>query len=161
MYLGGNGAWAHDGSSFPSKVHGSISAVYEPQRSHSAVFWHGADDYVHYMYLGGNGAWAHDGSSLTSEKVVGDIASAFSVAENHSVVAFCGASGYIQMYHVPSGSWQLESNFSKNQKVNGRISLCYATQRKHIEIFTENNSTGSYYYHNGSTLTVDDSTMKH
>jgi len=54
-----------------------------------------------------------------------------------------------------------KNHLQKNQQSNGRISTCYATQRKYIEIFTENYSTGSYYYNSGSSLTVDDSTFKH
>jgi leucyl-tRNA synthetase len=59
-----NGAWAKDDKSFSaSKVNSTIYVIFEPQRKHSAVFYHGADDKTHYYFVT-DGKWNHDQNSF-------------------------------------------------------------------------------------------------
>jgi len=135
FYLGGNGAWAHDGSSF-GKVHGDISAVFESQRNHSGVFYKGENDYVNYSYLGGNGAWAHDRSSFNNGgKCQGAISAVFEPQRKHSAVFFHGGDDYVQYFYLGgNGAWAHNGSSFKKEKVVGDISAVFNKAHNHSAV---------------------------
>lgn len=148
-----DGQWKLDAESFKGAgvlaKDASISAVFEPQRNHSAVFCNGEDGHVHYFYLNtSNSMWAHDATFANVCKVAGEVSAVFETQRNHSAVFFKGDDNFLHYFYLQGDAWKHDGEFSKVfvGPIGNQVSAIYEPQRKHSAVFVVSQQDAHLHY---------------
>jgi len=115
FYLGGNGAWAHDGTTFKEggRVDGDIKSVYNKEQKHANVMFMGENGHQVYYYIKDD-AWHCDKSSFDKHKCNGRIAICFSEQRKH-VETYCECGECGSYYYLgENGSWSNDDTTFKH-----------------------------------------------
>tara|TARA_B100000609_G_C17222923_1_gene441901 strand:+ start:820 stop:3957 length:3138 start_codon:yes stop_codon:yes gene_type:complete len=140
------------------RVTGQIAAAYN-KRNQPFVCFRGRDGYMHYATIHRKRWIVNNRSFRGLGKVGGRLAA---IATPRGVECFFqGADGYVKRaYH--NGRWRLEANaFRAGGKMQGDLSVIYARQRKHTEIFYRGvDGYLRYYFMHRRKWTVDARTFR-
>ena len=155
FYIGFNGylnnkyqtksGWKHHHESFKEagKVNGRISIVFENQRAHSAIFFPGVDNYVHYFYY--ESKWNH--FAFKKYQCKGDVSATYEPQRKHSAFCFEGKDNQIHYYYADKGNWLHDNGSFSKHPIGGPISMMYDPREKHSSIFYETNKSYVKHFH--------------
>eukprot|EP01080_Neovahlkampfia_damariscottae_P001767 gene1767-536_t len=142
------GSWISHKKSFEKyRVKERISAIFEIQRDHPAVFFKDDNGIIHYAYY--ESEWKVDNKSFQNYPCIGDLSAVYEENRNHAGLFYHGENNKIHHWYVEKKKWIHDTTSFSKTNIGGCISAIYNSSRSHSEIFVVSEySTVIYYSHN-------------
>ena len=122
--------------------HGDISAIFEHNRNHSAVFFVNVEGYLSYCYF--DKKWKFDVFKNIG-MISGRISSVFETNRFHSAV-FCLTTDSLYYIYKENEIWKTESSIFKNYPCKGDISAVFHRKYSKSSVFYEGKDGYIHYW---------------
>ena len=122
---------------------GDLSAVFEENRNHSGLFYHGTDEKIHHWEVV-NGKWSHNSSYFSKTYVGGAISAIYNPNRFHSEIFVTCDDGNINYYSFDI-NWKLQK-YLFDQQVAGDLKACFNPISGNPEVIYTSKLGGIQHY---------------